>query len=100
LFGMDLLDEITLCDAGDIFVIPSNIEKTFDQIDRVSFIHGEGAFPIIVGGDHSIGYPDVRALPHPRAARHHPLRPAHRHGRAHHGRAHAHHQLVARHRPA
>jgi arginase family enzyme len=65
-FGMDLLDEITLCDAGDIFVIPSNIEKTFDQIDRaVSFIHGEGAFPIIIGGDHSIGYPDVRALaPH------------------------------------
>jgi agmatinase len=25
--GVDLLEELTLCDAGDIFVIPSNIEK-------------------------------------------------------------------------
>ena len=29
--GVDLLEELTLCDAGDIFVIPSNIEKTFDR---------------------------------------------------------------------
>ena len=63
---MDLLEEITIGDAGDIFVIPSNIEKTFDQIDMaVSFIHEHGAFPVVIGGDHSIGYPDVRAIaPH------------------------------------
>jgi agmatinase len=61
--GMDLLEEITIGDAGDIFVIPSNIEKTFDQIDLgVSHIIGSGAFPVIVGGDHSIGYPDAKAL--------------------------------------
>jgi agmatinase len=47
-------------------VIPSNIEKSFDQIDRaVSFIAGKGVFPVVLGGDHSIGYPDVRAIaPH------------------------------------
>src|SRR3712207_4572576 len=33
--GMDLLEEITIGDAGDIFVIPANIEKTFDQVDLV-----------------------------------------------------------------
>jgi agmatinase len=63
--GVDLAETLSVCDAGDIFVIPSNIEKTFDQIDRaVSFVHQQGVFPIIIGGDHSIGYPDVRALAH------------------------------------
>jgi agmatinase len=61
--GMDLLEEITIGDAGDIFVIPSNIEKTFDQIDLgVSHILDGGCFPVIIGGDHSIGYPDAKAL--------------------------------------
>jgi agmatinase len=61
--GMDLLEEITIGDAGDIFVIPSNIEKTFDQIDLgVSHILDAGCFPVIIGGDHSIGYPDAKAL--------------------------------------
>jgi agmatinase len=64
--GVDLAEELNLCDAGDIFVIPSNLEKSFDQIDRaVSFIHERGVFPVVIGGDHSIGYPDVRAIaPH------------------------------------
>jgi agmatinase len=64
--GVDLVEELNMCDAGDIFVIPANIEKSFDQIDRaVSFIHAQGVFPVVIGGDHSIGYPDVRAIaPH------------------------------------
>jgi agmatinase len=64
--GVDLVEELNLCDAGDIFVIPSNLEKSFDQIDRaVSFVHEKGVFPVVIGGDHSIGYPDVRAIaPH------------------------------------
>ena len=61
--AVDLQEELDLVDVGDVFVIPSNIEKSFDQIDRgVSFIAGEGVFPIVLGGDHSIGYPDVRAI--------------------------------------
>ncbi len=61
--AVDLDEELSLCDAGDIFVIPANIEKTFDQIDRaVSHVAAEGVFPVIIGGDHSIGYPDVRGL--------------------------------------
>jgi agmatinase len=65
-FAVDLKEELDIVDLGDIFVIPSNIEKTFDQIDRaVSWIASEGAFPVVIGGDHSIGYPDVRGLaPH------------------------------------
>ncbi len=61
--GMDLLEEINIGDAGDIFVIPSNIEKTFDQIDLgISHILDKGAFPVIIGGDHSIGFPDAKAI--------------------------------------
>ena len=65
-FAVDLKEELDIVDVGDIFVIPSNIEKTFDQIHQgVSWIFGAGVFPVIIGGDHSIGYPDVRGLaPH------------------------------------
>ena len=64
--AVDLEEELDLVDLGDIFVIPSNIEKTFDQIDRaVSFVCSQGVFPVILGGDHSIGYPNVRGIaPH------------------------------------
>jgi agmatinase len=64
--AVDLEEELDLVDLGDVFVIPSNLEKSFDQIDRaVSWVVGQGVFPVILGGDHSIGYPDVRAIaPH------------------------------------
>lgn len=61
--GCDLVEELDLCDLGDVFVIPSNIEKSFDQVDRaVSHVIENDVFPVIIGGDHSLGYPDVRAL--------------------------------------
>ncbi|MGH3626695.1 MAG: agmatinase [Sciscionella sp.] len=64
--AVDLQEELDIVDMGDVFVIPSNIEKSFDQIDRaVSWIFEHGSFPVILGGDHSIGYPDVRGIaPH------------------------------------
>ncbi|MDZ4736713.1 MAG: agmatinase family protein [Rhodospirillaceae bacterium] len=61
--GVDLQEELDMCDAGDVFVIPGNIEKTFDQVSMaISHIYQSGAFPIIVGGDHSLGYPNVRGI--------------------------------------
>ncbi len=64
--AVDLQEELDLCDAGDIFVIPGNIEKTFDQVTKaVSHIYTSGVFPILMGGDHSLGYPNVRGIaPH------------------------------------
>ena len=64
--GVDLFEELDICDAGDVFVIPGNIEKTFDQVSKaISHIYTSGAFPIICGGDHSLGYPNVRGIaPH------------------------------------
>jgi agmatinase len=64
--GVDLVESLHMVDVGDVSVIPANIEKSFDQIDiAVSYVHERAVFPIILGGDHSIGYPDVRGLaPH------------------------------------
>jgi len=61
--GVDLREQMTLCDAGDVFTIPANIEKTFDQISRaVSHVFSSGAMPVILGGDHSIGFATVRGI--------------------------------------
>ena len=61
--GVDLRESITVCDLGDVFTIPGNIEKTFDQISKaVSHVFASGAFPVVLGGDHSIGYPTVRGV--------------------------------------
>ncbi|HEV8311261.1 MAG TPA: agmatinase family protein [Methylomirabilota bacterium] len=64
--AVDLAEELDLCDAGDVFVIPGNIEKTFDQVTKaISHVYISGAFPIICGGDHSLGFPNVRGIaPH------------------------------------
>ena len=61
--GVDLRESIKLCDVGDIFTIPANNEKSFDQISKgVAHVFASGAFPIILGGDHSIGFPTVRGV--------------------------------------
>ncbi len=61
--AVDLRESIRLCDVGDIFTIPANNEKSFDQISKgVAHVFASGAFPIILGGDHSIGFPTVRGV--------------------------------------
>ena len=61
--GIDLREQMTLCDAGDVFTIPANLEKSFDQISNaIAHIASTGSFPIILGGDHSIGFPTVRGI--------------------------------------
>jgi agmatinase len=45
--GIDLREQITLCDVGDIFTIPANNEKSFDQISKgIAHIFSSGAFPL------------------------------------------------------
>lgn len=61
--GVDLREQMSLCDVGDVFTIPANLEKSFDQISRaVSHVFSSGALPIMIGGDHSIGYPCVKGI--------------------------------------
>mgnify|MGYP001822532656 FL=1 len=61
--GVDLGEQMTMCDAGDVFTIPANIEKSFDKISRaVSHVFSSGSLPVMIGGDHSIGFPCVRGI--------------------------------------
>lgn len=62
-FGLVLGESLNMVDAGDIQVIPANLEKSFDQIaDAIAYITQRDVFPVVLGGDHSIGYPDIRGM--------------------------------------
>ena len=63
--GIDLVESVKMCDLGDVFTV-ANIEKSFDQVSRaVSHVFSSGCFPFLMGGDHSLGYPNVRGIaPH------------------------------------
>jgi len=51
-----------IVDCGDSDVIYTNVRKTFDNITRdVRRILDAGAFPVVIGGDHAVTYPVVRA---------------------------------------
>lgn len=61
--GNDWSQQIRLCDVGDIFTIPSNVQKSFDQISRgVAHVLASGALPVILGGDHSISFASLRGI--------------------------------------
>ena len=61
--GIDLSETLAMCDVGDIFC-PANITKSHDQITKgVAHILSQGTMPMIMGGDHSIGYPCAAAWP-------------------------------------
>jgi len=60
--GIDLEKETLITDLGDINVSGS-LEEIFSRIEkRVRGILEKGAVPIILGGDHSVSYPSVRAF--------------------------------------
>ena len=54
-----------LVDCGDSDIVYTNVRKTFDNITRdVGRILAAGALPVVIGGDHAITYPVVRAFEH------------------------------------
>jgi agmatinase len=55
--------EARIADVGDAQVLPTNVVGTFDDItNRVSSVLGRGAIPVVLGGDHAVTYPVVRAF--------------------------------------
>jgi agmatinase len=55
-----------LVDCGDSDIIYTNVRQTFENITRdVRGILAAGALPVVIGGDHAITYPVVRAYAHP-----------------------------------
>ncbi|TDB91288.1 agmatinase [Actinomadura sp. KC216] len=61
--GIDLREQLDMVDVGDIFITPANIEKAFDQITKgLEHLVAHGTFPVVLGGDHSIGFPTARGV--------------------------------------
>jgi agmatinase len=51
-----------MVDYGDAPVIPADPQRTHEAIERtVGEVVAAGAIPIVLGGDHSIAEPDIRA---------------------------------------
>ena len=55
-----------IADVGDVDVLPTNVERTFENItEAVREILQRTAMPVVLGGDHAITYPVVRAFEEP-----------------------------------
>ncbi len=57
------LSHVDMVDLGDVDIVPLDLPYTHKQIDEsVKRILKAGSFPVVLGGDHSITFPVVRAL--------------------------------------
>ena len=55
-----------LVDVGDASVLPTNPEDTFHNITATTeHVLAKGALPVVLGGDHAISFPVVRAYKQP-----------------------------------
>jgi agmatinase len=68
--GVDAFEVLRVVDFGDAPVLPADPAGTHEAIEgTVGDVLGAGAIPIVLGGDHGIAEPDIRAC----AARHGPV---------------------------
>jgi len=62
-WDFDLVEALTPVDCGDCQVIPGDPEGTFVRAQRdIGAILDGGALPVVLGGDHSVTIPAVRAV--------------------------------------
>jgi agmatinase len=67
--GVNLAEETVLVDLGDVDT-SGDVDKSFALIEKaVAGILDKGAVPVVLGGDHSITYPVIKAF----ARKHKPL---------------------------
>jgi agmatinase len=61
--GIDALEALRVVDFGDAPVIPADATRSHEAIEAtVGQVVDAGALPVVLGGDHSISEPDVRAV--------------------------------------
>jgi agmatinase len=60
--GVGIFDHVSVIDYGDVPVVPGYIEESYKRIaEGLEPIHRAGVVPIVLGGDHSIALPELRA---------------------------------------
>ena len=61
--GIDPFEELRVVDHADAAVVPGDPDRSHDAVRAsVEGIMDAGAVPVMLGGDHSIAYPDIRAV--------------------------------------
>jgi agmatinase len=61
--GVDIFDWLDVVDAGDAHCPHGQTERSHRNIEeKVAAVAGTGAFPVIIGGDHSITWPAATAV--------------------------------------
>jgi agmatinase len=67
---VDAFEELRIVDFGDAAVLPADALRSHEAIfELVGQVLDAGVLPVVLGGDHSIAEPDIRAV----AARHGPV---------------------------
>lgn len=62
-FDFDLAEALHPCDCGDCEIVPGNAQRTFERAQAdIAQILAAGALPVVLGGDHGITIPAVRAV--------------------------------------
>ncbi len=60
---VDLSKDFTVTDFGNIDVMLTDVLKTHERVEKVlTDIYKTGVTPVVIGGDHSLAYPDIKAL--------------------------------------
>jgi agmatinase len=61
--GIDPLGFLGVVDVGDVYVVPGYMEESLARIsDAVETISRSGKVPIVLGGDHTITYPNATGV--------------------------------------
>ena len=59
---VSIFEHLSVIDYGDVPVVPGFIEASYESIaSGLEEIHRSGSVPIVLGGDHSIALPELRA---------------------------------------
>jgi agmatinase len=67
---ISIFDYLSVIDYGDVPVVPGYIEESYGRIGAgLEEVHRAGVVPVVLGGDHSVALPELRAA----AAVHGPL---------------------------
>jgi agmatinase len=62
-FGIDLVEALSVVDYGDLPVAPGDTEESFRRVEAALTPLVEArVFPLVMGGDHSITLPELRVL--------------------------------------
>jgi agmatinase len=59
---VSIFEHLSVIDYGDVTVVPGFIEESYAEIEKgLAEIHQASVVPIVLGGDHSIALPELRA---------------------------------------